>query len=59
MERTYGELTGDTKRVRSGADWTREVLQTTGAVVAIGATIATTILAINDIKLGKGRKGGN
>lgn len=59
MERSYGELTGDAKRVRSGADWTREILQTTGAVVAIGATVATTILALNDIKLGKSRKGGN
>src|SRR5690606_19291831 len=29
MERTYGDLTGDTKRVRSGSDWTREALQTT------------------------------
>jgi hypothetical protein len=53
MEKSYGELTGDTIRVRSGSDWAREILQTTGAVVAIGASIAGTIVAINSIKLGK------
>ncbi len=51
MERKYGELTGDTKLVRSGQDWTREILQTTGAIVGIGATIAMTILNIKKIKL--------
>lgn len=59
MEKNYGELTGDTKKVRSGADWTREILQTTGAVVAIGASIAGTIVAINQIRLGKKEKGGS
>ena len=58
MERSYGELTGDTKRVRSGQDWTREILQTAGAAVAIGASIATIVYQLNDIKLGKGKKGG-
>ena len=57
MERKYGELTGDTKLVRSGQDWTREILQTTGAVVGIGATIAGTILTIKKIKLEKSGKG--
>jgi len=56
MERSYGELTGDTKRIRSGADWTREILQTVGAAVAIGASIAITVGEINKIKLGN--KGG-
>ena len=51
MERKYGELTGDTKLVRSGQDWTREILQTTGAIVGIGATIAMTMLNIKKIKL--------
>lgn len=57
MERKYGELTGDTKLVRSGQDWTREILQTTGAIVGIGATIAGTILTIKQIKLNKSGKG--
>lgn len=60
MERNYGELTGDTKRVRTGADWTREILQTTGAVAGMAATVALTAKTIYDIKLGKGsgKKGG-
>lgn len=60
MERSYGDLTGDTKRVRSGSDWTREILQTVGAVAGIGATVASTMLIINQIKLGKleGKKKG-
>jgi len=58
MERSYADLTGDAKRIRSGADWTREIIQTTGAVVAIGASIAGTMLAINNIRLGKKEKGG-
>ena len=50
MEKTYGELTGDTKRTRSGSDWTREVLQTVGAVVGVAGTVAATILTINQIR---------
>jgi hypothetical protein len=55
MERSYGELTGDTKRVRNGQDWTREILQTTGAVAGVAATIALTIKTMNEIKLEKGK----
>lgn len=58
MERTYGELTGDTKRVRSGGDWTREVLQTTGAVVGIASSAAAIAYTIVSIKGAKGGKGG-
>ena len=60
MERNYGELTDDTKRVRTGADWTREVLQTTGAIAGVAATVALTAKTIYDIKLEKGigKKGG-
>lgn len=58
MEKSYGELTGDAKRVRSGADWTREILQTTGAVVGIAGTVAGIVLAINKIKLGSKDAGG-
>ena len=53
MERSYGELTGDTKRVRNGADWTREILQTSGAIAGIAATVALTAKTIHDIKLDK------
>lgn len=59
MEKKYGELTGDAKLVRSGQDWTREILQTTGAVVGIGATIAGTIYTIRKIKLEPTGKGGS
>jgi len=58
MERTYGELTGDTKRVKSGSDWTREILQTVGAVVGIGGTIVGTIYTIKSIQNGKVPKAG-
>lgn len=61
MERSYGELTGDTKRIRSGADWTREILQTAGAAVGVAGTIAGIIYTIQNIKLGgktKTPKGG-
>ena len=59
MERSYAELVGDAKRVRSGEDWIREVLQTAGAAVGIvagGVMIANTIV---DIKNKKAPKGGN
>ena len=60
MERNYGDLTGDAKRVRTGADWTREILQTTGAIAGVAATVALTAKTIYDIKLEKGigKKGG-
>lgn len=60
MERSYGELTGDAKRIRTGADWTREILQTTGAIAGVAATVAITAKTIYDIKLGKsiGKNGG-
>ena len=58
MERNFGELTGDAKRVRTGQDWTREILQTTGVIVGIGGTIVSTMLAIKQIKAGGKKKGG-
>ena len=48
MERQYGELTGDTKRVRSGGDWVRETLQTVGTVASIGLTAATLYMTFKD-----------
>lgn len=56
MERNYGELTGDVKKVRTGRDWTREVLQTTGAAVAIVGSIAGIALSVNSIRLDKKAK---
>ncbi|MFU8786353.1 MAG: hypothetical protein ACNA7U_03820 [Candidatus Izemoplasmataceae bacterium] len=56
MERSYGELTGDVKRVRSGEDWAREALQTTGAVVGIAAGI--TGIALTIVENNKKKKGG-
>lgn len=38
MEEQYGRLTGDTKYVKSGSEYAREVLQTAGAVAAIGVS---------------------
>jgi len=50
MENTYGELTGDAKRVRTGSDWTREILQTTGAVIGVAGTAAGIALTIAQIR---------
>lgn len=38
LERAYGDLSGDTKYVKTGKEKAREILQTTGAVLAIAAT---------------------
>lgn len=38
LERAYGDLSGETKYVKTGREKTREILQTTGAVLAIAAT---------------------
>lgn len=39
LEESYGRLSGDTKYVKSGSEKAREILQTTGAAVAIGASV--------------------
>ena len=38
LERTYGDLSGDTKYVKTGKEKTREILQTLGATLAITST---------------------
>lgn len=38
MEQQYSNLTGDTRYVKSGKEKTRELLQTTGAALAIAST---------------------
>lgn len=38
LERQYGQLTGETKKVRSGEDYIRESLQTIGSIMAVSTT---------------------
>ena len=38
LERTYGDLSGDTKYVKTGKEKTREILQTLGATLAVTST---------------------
>lgn len=40
LEKQYGQLTGDTKYVMSGSEKAREMLQTIGSVIAVGASSA-------------------
>ena len=41
LERSYGDLSGDTKYVQTGKEKTREILQTIGAVLGIAVTALT------------------
>ncbi len=41
LEESYGRLTGETKYVKSGSEKAREIIQTCGATIAIGASLAT------------------
>lgn len=59
LERAYGDLSGDTKYVKTGKEKAREILQTTGAVLAIAATavgIYSQLHGFKDIG-GKKKKG--
>ena len=59
LERAYGDLSGDTKYVKTGKEKAREILQTTGAVLAIAATavgIYSQLHGFKDIG-GKNKKG--
>lgn len=40
MEEQYARLTGDSKYVKTGSEVTREILQTSGAVVSLGGAVA-------------------
>lgn len=40
LEDKYGRLSGDTKYIKSGSEKTREILQTSGAIVGIATAIA-------------------
>jgi hypothetical protein len=54
MEKQYGQLSGDTKRMRSGSDYVRETLQN----AAIAATIVTSALSVYIALKGTGLTGG-
>lgn len=53
LESKYGQLSGDTKYVKSGGEKTREILQTAGAALAIGATAANLVTTILKYKRGQ------
>lgn len=53
LEESYGRLTGETKYVKSGSEKAREILQTAGAVIAIGATAAGLASTIIDVRRNK------
>ena len=49
LERQYSDLMGDTKYVMSGRDKVREILQTVGAGLGIGASTVGIALAIKQL----------
>ncbi len=50
LEQRYSSLKGDSKYVKSGSEKAREILQTIGAVVAIGASGIAIAKGVSDIK---------
>ena len=46
LEENYGRLTGNTKMVRSGSEWTREILQDTAIAVGMAGTAVSIYLAL-------------
>ncbi len=62
LEHRYSDLNGDTKYEKSGSEKAREILQTVGAVVGIGGSIAYIIGLFANLRSGTGgnkQKGGN
>lgn len=58
LERSYGDLSGDTKYVQTGKEKTREILQTIGAVLGIAVTALTIrnlLRGYNNAKVGAGK----
>lgn len=58
LEEQYGKLTGDTKYIKSGSEKARELLQTIGSTIAIGASAASivyTYFSIADKVKNKGK----
>lgn len=58
LERAYGDLSGDTKYVKTGKEKAREILQTTGAVLAIAATAVGIYSQLHGFKDIGGKKKG-
>ena len=52
LEDNYGRLTGDTKYVKSGSEKIREILQTTGSVLAIAGSAVGLAYTISKIREG-------
>lgn len=46
LEEQYGRLSGQTKRIRSGADWAHEVLQDSAIVMGMAGTAIGIYLAL-------------
>ena len=62
LEHRYSDLNGDTKYEKSGSEKAREILQTVGAVVGIGGSIAYIIGLFANLRSGTGgnkKKGDN
>ena len=59
LERAYGDLSGDTKYVKTGKEKAREILQTAGAALAIASTAVAIYAQLNGFKDigGKKKKG--
>ena len=58
LERAYGDLSGDTKYVKTGKEKTREILQTVGATLAIASTAVTIYAQLHGFKDIGGKKKG-
>ena len=59
LERAYGDLSGDTKYVKTGKEKAREILQTAGAALAIASTAVAIYAQLHGFKDigGKKKKG--
>lgn len=58
LERAYGDLSGDTKYVKTGKEKTREILQTVGATLAIASTAVAIYAQLHGFKDVGGKKKG-
>ncbi len=56
MEKKYGDLTGDTKYIRSGSEKIKDVIGTVGAIVGIAGTTVMIAQGIHNMK--KSKSGG-
>lgn len=56
LERAYGDLSGDTKYVKTGKEKAREILQTVGATLAIASTAVAIYSQLHGFKDIGGKK---